>query len=252
MRQGLPSIEISDIDHDRFGVKTAKVTEVRPGDLEDIMRFCRRNKVEFLIARCLTIDLKLAQEMESRGFQLMDTLIYYSCNLEKDPPPDTVSGTMIRTFRHGEETIISLISAEAFEGYQGHYHADQRLDKNKCDDVYTDWAYKSCISRSAADEVFVAEYEGKIIGFGTVKMESSGQGHIILAGVLKKYQGLGVYRSIFIHCMKWCLQQGLYSVLTSTQITNLAVQRVWIRLGFEPCSSYYTFHKWFGEVGNYG
>jgi hypothetical protein len=34
-------------------------------------------------------------------------------------------------------------------------------------------------------------------------------------------------------------------MLISTQITNVAVQKVWTRLGFEPSRSYYTFHKWF-------
>ena len=34
-------------------------------------------------------------------------------------------------------------------------------------------------------------------------------------------------------------------MVLSTQVTNLAVQKVWSRLGFEPSRSYYTFHLWF-------
>jgi hypothetical protein len=33
-------------------------------------------------------------------------------------------------------------------------------------------------------------------------------------------------------------------MVVSTQITNLAVQKVWVRQGFELTGSYYTFHLW--------
>jgi len=46
------------------------------------------------------------------------------------------------------------VGRELFHGYLGRYHADDRLDRGKCDELYTSWAYCSCVSREVADEVF--------------------------------------------------------------------------------------------------
>ncbi len=236
---------LSDIDEVRFRVRTAKVMDLMPNELDNVLNFCRLEDVKFLIARCRTTNLDLTHKMEESGFHLMDTLIYYSCDLRKSPPPDYISEIMVRPFKAGEEGSIGFIATEAFKGYLGHYHADQNLDKTKCDEVYIDWAYRSCSSKAVADEVFVAEFMGEIIGFGTVKVNSSGEGQYILAGVLRERQGLGVYRLILINCMKWCIENGINRMITATQITNLGVQKVWVRLGFEPSNTFYTFHKWF-------
>jgi GNAT superfamily N-acetyltransferase len=240
-------ISLSAIDEERFGIKTAKVENVELHDIPDIMRFCEENEVRLLLARCPTNDLPAVQELERKGFLLMDTLIYYSCNLRENPPPAYISEIRIRSFIPGEEEIIKAIAAEAFDGYLGHYHADSRLDKTKCNETYADWAYKSCLHKEVADQVFVAELKDKVIGFGTVRGNSSDEGQVILFGILKAYQGMGIYRMILMNCMRWCIDRNMEKIITSTQITNLAVQKVWIRLGFEPSRSYYTFHKWFAE-----
>jgi len=49
----------------------------------------------------------------------------------------------------------------------------------------------------------------------------------------------------WLGALRWFEARGRSRMLISTQITNVAVQKVWIRLGFEPSKSYYTFHKWF-------
>lgn len=248
MNKETSSITLSDIDEERFGIKTAKALGFQSKDIANILSFCRQNDVVFLIARCRTSDLNLAQEMEEIGFQLMDTLIYYSCNLRKTPPPEYVSDIAIRPFRAGEENIIRSISAEAFDGYLGHYHADRRLDRERCDEVYIDWAYHSCISKNMADIVLVAEHGGSIAGFATLKINSPVVGEGVLFGVAPSAQGKGIYRLLMIHGMKWCIEQGHEKMVVSTQISNVAVQKVWCRLGFEPNYSYYTFHKWFDDV----
>jgi hypothetical protein len=48
-----------------------------------------------------------------------------------------------------------------------------------------------------------------------------------------------------VAAMAWLAARGRTRMVVSTQITNLAVQKVWARLGFEPSSSYYTLHRWF-------
>ena len=62
--------------------------------------------------------------------------------------------TRILPVRLGEEHSVMAVARELFHGYLGDYHADDRLDRAKCDELYTSWAYCSCVSREVADEVF--------------------------------------------------------------------------------------------------
>jgi hypothetical protein len=238
-------IHISKIDEERFGIRTAKASNVTTNSLPAVLDFCREHQVSFLIARSLTTEIKTAQAMEREGFQLMDTLIYYSRNLIKSPIPDHINQETIRFIKPGEEAMVKKIAAESFRGYMGHYHSDDKLDPVKCDQVYISWASRSCVDRNVADDVFIAEIAGSIVGFATLKKNNSEEGEGVLFGILPSAQRLGVYRSFVIMGMHWCLSKTLTRMIFSTQITNIAVQKVWVRLGFEPTYSFYTFHKWF-------
>ena len=238
-------ISLSDIDEKRFGLRTAKASDIRAQDIPDVIRYCTEQMVELLIARCPTSDLQVVQKMEQLGFLLMDTLIYFSYDLTTRPIKSDTSFNMIRMVRPGEEEAVRSVAVDIFQGYLGHYHADSRLDRNKCNAVYSDWAYRSCVSPDVADAVLVAETDGKVIGFGAIRINSPVEGEGMLFGVTPLFQGKGIYRSIMIGCLNWCAERGLERMIISTQITNLASQKVWIRLGFEPIRSYHTFHKWF-------
>lgn len=238
---------LSAIDEERFGMRSARADKVTADHLPAVLDFCRDNAVTFLIARCPAGDLSTVQEMERNGFRLMDTLVYYTRNLLKTPIPDELRKVNIRPVRPGEEVAVRRAAIEAFRDYYGHYHADPRLDRAKCDEAYQSWAYRSCISKDVASEVLVAESNDEIMGFATLRRNSAEEGEGVLFGVAPKAQGRGIYWSFIVRGMEWCRDQGNTRMVVSTQITNLSVQKVWVRCGFEPSSAYYTFHKWFDE-----
>jgi GNAT superfamily N-acetyltransferase len=183
--------------------------------------------------------------MEREGFLLMDTLLYYARNLATAPVPEDTGSVPIRPVRPGEEDDVMRVAAESFRGYYGHYHADPRLDCEACDAVYSSWAYRSCVSRDVADEVLVADVDGAVAGFATLRLNTPAEGEGVLFGVAPAAQGRGIYRSFMVEAMRWCVEQGAEDMVVSTQVSNTAVQRVWARLGFTASRSYYTFHKWF-------
>ena len=162
MSEDVRLITLSTIDEERFGVKTAKTAHLSSRDIPLVLGYCEDNQVELLIARCNTSDLQVVHEMEQRGFLLMDTLIYFSCMLSaRNIPVEPVFH--VRPFRSGEEHAVKSVAGKAFKGYINHYHADGRLDKRRCDEVYADWAYRSCLSRKMADEVLIADSGAEII-----------------------------------------------------------------------------------------
>jgi GNAT superfamily N-acetyltransferase len=236
---------ISDIDRERFGFKTARVHGITTGTLSDALDFCSREKVELLIARCCMSDLAAAQAMERKGFQLMDTLVYYTRDLTRHPIPLDSGVAHFRPILQEEEAEVIGVAKASFEGYFGHYHADPRLDNLHCNEVYIDWARKAFASRGDDENFIVAEIGSKIVAFGVFRMNSSEEGELFLGGVHPDYQGQGIYLSFLCRAIQWCLSKQAKRIVISTQLNNIAVQKVLTKSGFEISRGYYTFHKWF-------
>lgn len=240
-----PQVYLSAIDEERFGVRTVRASEVTFETLPAVIEFCRSHDAVFLIVRCPTTDLQAVQTMEQQGFLLMDTLVVSTRNLQNPPLPADTGEVLIRAIRPGEENAVKHIAAVVYRDYMGHYHADTRLDRARCDETYVSWAERSCASPEVADHVLVADLNGAIVGFFTLKLISRDEGQAILSGVLPEARNRGLYRSFMIRSMEWFLTQGAARMVVATQITNIAVQKVWARVGFEPNRAYYTLHKWF-------
>lgn len=241
-------IEQSAIDEQRFGVRTTRAMLVTAQDLQSALIFCAEHNTALLIARCPTEQLALVHSMEQAGFLLMDTLVYFVFDLTRKALPDTSGQITIRYAQPDDASAVEALARESFVGYFGHYHADSRLDSAAADEAYVSWACTSVeagTDRDGAAPVFVAEQDNVLMGFATLRVNSPAEGEGVLFGVSPQWQGRGIYRSFMLHFLNWCQYRGMSRAVVSTQITNLAVQRVWTRLGFEPLLACYTFHKWF-------
>ncbi|MFZ3157914.1 MAG: GNAT family N-acetyltransferase [Smithella sp.] len=245
MSSASSNVFLSDIDKERFGIQTARVVGVTIESLPSILEFCRKEQVKLLIARCSMSDLKIAQTMEKKGFLLMDTLVYYTLDLTKRKIPSDNGTAHFRPIRAGEEEEMVSVATESFRGYFGHYHADPRLDNNKCDEAYVDWARKACASRGSDENFLVAEIDGRIVAFGVFRINSPDEGELFLGGIHPDFQGQGIYLSFLCRAMEWCLSKNTRRIVISTQLNNIAVQKVLTRFGFEISRGYYTYHKWF-------
>jgi GNAT superfamily N-acetyltransferase len=242
----LDAVALSEIDSSRFGVSVARA-HVTAENFSRVLEFCAAEKIRLLIARCATSELRVAQKLESLGSLLADTLVYFSFDLSKRTIPEDFPRAVVRKIVPGDEVHVERVATAAFQGYYGHYHADPNLDPKKCDEGYVSWAVRSCTSKQVASEVLVAEIENSVVGFATLRLNSAEEGEGVLFAVAPEAQGSGIYRSFMVSGMHWCKEQGVRRMVVSTQVTNVAVQKVWCRVGFEPAHSYYTFHKWFGS-----
>jgi len=238
-------ITLSELDQMRFGITTAKAYGVTLEKLPEVESFCRANDVSLLIARVHAANLDAVQQMESDGFRLMDTLVYYAFKYARKPIPPNDSPYTLRLARSGDVERVAAVAAHSFQGYYGHYHADARLDRDACDATYQDWAVRSVTDPTMADAVLLVEDGAALLGFATLRRNSAEEGEGVLFGVAPEAQGRGIYKSMMIYGMQWCLEHGATRMVVSTQLTNVAVQKVWARVGFEFDQAYYTFHKWF-------
>jgi len=242
-------IALSPIDTERFGIQSARASDVKLDDVLDMMTYCKANNVKFLIARCNVANIGVCQALESNGFQVMDTQVCYVHNLKQIQKDEPKYNLFIRELDllKAEDGIAEYIASVGFKNYNGHYHNDPRLDIDKCNELYQDWGYRVCYDKTAADKVFVADYEGKIVGFVAVRLNNEKDGEGVLSSILPEYQGKGIYRSVIIACLDWIAEKKRERMIMSTQMTSIAVQKVWVRLGFEPSldNAFYTFHRHF-------
>jgi len=245
MERNQLSVWLSPLETSRFGVRTARAQDVTFEDIPAVLDFCAREDVCLLIARCPADDLRAAQSLEQVGGRLMDTLIEYRRDLQKGPIPEEESSVAIRSARSEDEEALRRLAAEAFRGYRGHYHADPRLDAAKADEAYVDWAVRSCRGE-LADDVLVAVGEGEmLLGFITLCANRSEEVEARLFAVSAAARGTGVSRALLVGALRWSRRRGARCVSISTQITNIAAQKAWVRVGFEPSRAHYTFHVWF-------
>ena len=70
------TVILSDLDTNRFGVVVARAGQASQETLPEVLEYCGENRVELLIARCSTNDVKTTHALERNGFLLMDTLVY--------------------------------------------------------------------------------------------------------------------------------------------------------------------------------
>ena len=213
--------------------------------LPEIDMFCVENSVKFLIARCSTSDIRTIHAMEASGYRLMDTLVYLQNDIENYVPPTYPSDLSIQAFKPEDIPNIIKIAKESFSAFQGHYHADPRLDPVKATEVYSSWAERCCVDSTAANHVLVAKLDEEIVGFRAIRINTSEQAEFILAGVAPGMRRRGIYRAFVIEGLNWCKAAGVTHVLNSTLLINVAVQKVCTRLGFYTLESFHTFHKWF-------
>jgi len=233
---------LSPLDEKRFGIRSARGIIASQEDIFTVLGYCREQGVKFLIVRCDTGEIAIAQELERQGFLLMDALVYYRRMLENLPPLPT--DLTMDYAAPGDEEEIKQVAARAFQNYKNHYHSDPRLDPARCDEIYVDWAVRSC-RKEGADEIILVKAENRILGFLTVRLNSPQEVEGPLFAVSPEAQSRGVGRALMIGAFHWAKKQGASSFVTSTQIINLVSQALWIRLGLEPDHAFYTFHKWF-------
>ena len=240
-------VERSLLEEGRYGIRAARAFIDDVKEIDNVVAFCRRDETQLLIVRCPAVSLEVAQALEAQGARLMDTLLFFQRRMERSELPARSSAFMVREAVAADAGTIGTVARNAFTNFLGHYHADPRLNRASSDEAYVEWAERSVTTSGVAGSVFVAEDEHGIVGFSTVRLNSSDEGEGVLFGVLPRAQGKGICRELMIAAMHWGADAGASRMVVPTQITNIASQKVWLRLGFEPNRAVYTFHWWFRE-----
>jgi ribosomal protein S18 acetylase RimI-like enzyme len=242
-------VEINILETERFGITAARLSDAAATPVA-IEAAARALGVRLLTCRVAADDLPRVHSLEAAGYLLMDTLVYHERILTGLPAAEPLQGIGFRLAMARDAQAVRDVARAGFAGYLGHYHADPLLEKAAADEVYVDWAGRSVRNTSATDPVLLAEIEGRVVGFLTLRnlgvlYPGSDEVEAVLSAIYPDHQGRGIYAAFLVRAMGLAAAMGAARLVLSTQIQNYAVQRVWARLGFTHVRSLYTFHKWF-------
>ena len=232
----------------RFGRRIGRI-RIDPDDdtatAGHIVALCEVEHIEMLTLRVPTARLRLVQDLESHGFQLMDCLVYYEVETQSIVAREP-HGFALREATTADAEQVCEVARVCFSDYFSHYHADPRLDRAKIAEGYVEWAGRSCTDKAVASTLFLPIADGRIAGFATMRRNSDTEGEGVLFGVHPDFAGLGIYGALIDRGKQWCHDNGMTRMIVSTQLDNLRVQRSWSNRGFRLFQSFFTFHRWFG------
>ena len=236
---------LSKLDTQRFGVPVARVDELVHEELDRVLEFCATRHVDLLIARCRDDDPLTIAALQRCGFEWLDTLTYWLRDGQRELPPQGPMTDRIYPLQPGEADLVRQVARQAFQGYQGHYHADSRLPQVLCNETYADWAYRYAAASDGNGKVLVARVEQQIVGFTIARMLEDCQGDLVLSGVLPEFRRVGIFKALHRARLAWLQTRGGRRIWASTVATNLATRKTYASMDFRLHHSYRTFHRWF-------
>jgi hypothetical protein len=223
--------------------------------LEAIEREARNRGLVHLRGVSDIEDTALLLAEQQRGYLLVDTLLTYISDNQRPPaaPPKPDPAFTFESYRKEEfgridQKEIAHIVRFMRDAYRiDRFHADPRLPREKCHEVYVEW-FHNTFKGEWADGVHLIRKEGRVVGFlgfqyfhEIEKLYGSkiiGRG---LSAVLP--EGRGGYSALTHATLNLCPYGSRHAEFDS-QIQNFAVINVWIKHGLSFARGRYTLHRW--------
>ena len=223
--------------------------------LESALNWARSHNIECLVCKIYAEDIPGVRALEKQGFLYMDTLLDYVVSLKTNPwknlVPALPADVTIRLATSEDTRKLIDVARVAFRNHFSRYMVDERIPKERSQNVYAEWIRSS--AAGYADWILVAEIGGNITGYSVWKRPSQSErekginlGHYSIAGVLPDFSGRGLFSTLTYAGMKLLDRQVDY-IEGPVHIKNHPVQRAYSKLFWEICDARHSFHKWLVE-----
>lgn len=241
---GDATLVLSHVDSERFGLRVFRGT---------ICSIDERSLFQELVAE--SIDIAIVRTPAGAGAALnrlgrfgihplhADTLVYYQVALDAyEPRPLRNADLAFSEALPSDRGELESLVASTFNDYTSHYHANPLLDRDSILAGYAEWA-AGYLAGGDARTAWVARRGGAIVAFACCSHDdATGICEGILYGVRPDSAGGGLYGDLIRHTQAQFRNRGFHTMKVSTQVWNLAVQKVWNREGFVLTQAFDTYH----------
>jgi hypothetical protein len=138
------------------------------------------------------------------------------------------------------DELDSLVDA-SFDGYLNQYSANPILCGLDWKAGYQEWARTVICPGAPQRRGWIVSRNGAPVGFGTFTFDGP-EVRSMLYGILASARGDGLYKRMFLSFAALFQAEGLSTFYNSTQLDNLASQKVWADAGSRMHSSEVTVH----------
>jgi GNAT superfamily N-acetyltransferase len=230
----------SALETERLGVRVGRADAVTAPDVRGLLDWARGQSVEFLVARTDAADAEAALALMAVSARCVSFEISYKGGLDPRPFASTCE---IAPALGGERGAVIALATVAFAAYPSHYRLATRLDPERVEAIYGNWA-ENCLDRKAAEMTLVARSGGRILGFSSFARAGGDGARLVLGAVDPAARGQHLYAQLTLAGMAWARGEGLKWMSAITQAGNIPAQRSWVAAGLSPDSATSTFHLW--------
>jgi ribosomal protein S18 acetylase RimI-like enzyme len=225
---------------------------IATGLVAEVVHRAGARDATFLLCKTTPSDTAIIHALESHGFFLMDTLLNFVFDFrtggQKEDASHVPEDFVLRLATSSDIESLVEIAHASFAEHFGRFHADPRIGRAAATRIYEEWI-RSC-ANGWADWILVAEQGNRMAGYSAWKEPSALDrrhgiriGHLSIAAVHPDFFGRGIFRALTREGMKG-LRRSADWIEGPTHIDNQAVQRGWLRLGWQIAGAQHSFHKW--------
>ncbi len=228
-------------DSDFFGFPTAQTTTGSPTEMEtrEIMEWCQRSGIRCLYLLADAADTDTLRIVEKAGFRLADLRI----TLALSPLVDTLPTEAVREATWQDLAQLKEIATTSHR--DSRFYHDPGFPRELCDKLYETWIERS-VTSDFAQQVFVAELNGRLVGYVSCHLDTRGA-RIGLLAVDEQARGRGFGTRLIRQALYFFREHSCTSVTVVTQGRNLGAQRLYQKSGFRTQSVELWYHKWFKQ-----
>lgn len=224
-----------------FGVRIARVvpSTLTPGDMTAVSDWCDRESIACLYFLCDPANDESVRVAEQAGFHLVDVRVVFEKETGARDARETPN-VVVRRWRDEDLPTLETVAVDSYR--DSRFWFDRRFARDRVAELYREWLIKSC--RGFADDVLVAEVEGRPVGFITCHIDSPARGRIGLVGVVAMLRGKGVGHALVRAADEYASERGAREIEVATQARNVSAQRLYQRAGFTTSSLGLWYHLW--------
>jgi GNAT superfamily N-acetyltransferase len=209
---------------------------------------CRSKDGRLLVAKTDPAAQYIVRALGLAGFEHVSTLVFFAFDMRRVGMIPVRGPLVYRPFEDGDLSGLEDVAQKSFADHFDRFTSDPRIPHEGAKRVHSEWVKNSC--RGYADQVFVGVDGGRVIAFGTWKLEKGGYEGVgariaryDLGAVSPDYWGKGVFKDLTATAMNWLA--GKVDIIEGpTNLRNYAIQRGLTSLGWRLVGSRYNYHRW--------
>lgn len=236
------ALRLADAETRRFGLRIARGGATAAADPLALLDAMLAQRIDIAILRVDAADPGAVARLARTGLAPLhaDTLSTWGHDLARAPAPRLLpGGGALRAATASDAEAIARLVRRVFADYPNHYRANPLLDPVAAVEGYVEWALSHV---DAADRCGWVHVDGDTVAGLACAAHEAGAASGNLHGVDPAHGRRGIYVAMIEATIAHFAALGLRELRISTQAGNLAVQRVWARLGLRPVRAEHTCH----------